>query len=152
MSKLEVNINSYLSLSEAKEIALTELFPNSPEYVAWNSMDDDVKEVVLIRGTRALETINYIGSRDVSNKLKWPRIIGGNEYTPYEIKLGALLNGLLEYVNLGDKRKQLQKAGVKKIVIGPTTEEYSDKVFKGPVFEEVYMYIRRFICDRAYVI
>lgn len=144
---LTVGVDSYISLEEAEEIVLNELFPTSKEYTTWVDLREMDKEVILRKGTRALEQFNYLGTRKPLATLKFPRAFDyKNDYIiPYEIKVGVVLQGIKLLLENSDKRATLIKAGVTSYKIGDISETYKN-TRTGDISDEVLVYINKYIC------
>lgn len=91
-SKIQVNVNSYVTLEEATEYVSTYYMTTSAEYQAWNSdsLSDSDKETALIASTQALNNLKYNGRKRVAGqKLAFPRVnvlMPGIYYTPFVVQ------------------------------------------------------------------
>lgn len=113
---LTVGENSYMSLEEADIIIEDELLDSDEEYTAWNSLSNDSKAKLILRGTRLVDTLPWRGIKynlSVVGSLQWPRIINNQLIDcPYDIKVGLLLQVIIDYINKGKKETQLMELGV----------------------------------------
>lgn len=113
---LTVGENSYMSLEEADIIIEDELLESDEEYTAWNSLSNDSKAKLILRGTRLVDTLPWRGIKynlSVVGSLQWPRIINNQLIDcPYDIKVGLLLQVIIDYINKGKKETQLMELGV----------------------------------------
>ena len=73
---LEVGINSYLTVEEADILVSNNLDDDSEDRLEWNKLSTDSKEKLLIKGTRLVDKLPYLGIKyNPSSELSWPRII-----------------------------------------------------------------------------
>ena len=113
---LTVGVNSYMSLEEANTIIENELLDSDEEYTLWNSLSDENKEKLIVRGTRTVDVIPFRGVKyNISSvkDLQWPRLID-NELIecPDDIKLGLLVQVLRDYKNKSKQETNLLELGV----------------------------------------
>ena len=113
---LTVGVNSYMSLEEANTIIENELLDSDEEYTLWNSLSDENKEKLIVRGTRIVDVIPFRGVKyNISSvkDLQWPRLID-NELIecPDDIKLGLLVQVLRDYKNKSKQETNLLELGV----------------------------------------
>lgn len=113
---LTVGVNSYMSLEEADVIIENELLDSDEEYTTWNCLSNDSKEKLIVKGTRLVDTLPWRGIKynlSVVGSLQWPRIINNQLIDcPYDIKVGLLLQVIIDYINKGKKETQLMELGV----------------------------------------
>ena len=113
---LTVGVNSYMNLEEADIIIEDELLDNDEEYTIWNSLSNDSKEKLIVKGTRLVDTLPWRGIKynlSIVGSLQWPRIINNQIVDcPYDIKVGLLLQVIIDYINKGKKETQLMELGV----------------------------------------
>lgn len=113
---LTVGVNSYMNLEEADIIIEDELLDSDEEYTTWNSLSNDSKAKLILRGTRLVDTLPWRGIKynlSVVGSLQWPRIINNQLIDcPYDIKVGLLLQVIIDYINKGKKETQLMELGV----------------------------------------
>lgn len=113
---LTVGVNSYMSLEEADTIIENELLDSDEEYTIWNSLSNDSKEKLIVKGTRLVDTLPWRGIKynlSIVGSLQWPRIINNQIIDcPYDIKVGLLLQVIIDYINKGKKETQLMELGV----------------------------------------
>lgn len=148
---LVVGDNSYVTLEEAQDIVSNELYPDSPEALLWEKLDNISKEIVCKRGTMAINSLNYIGENLVWNsKLKFPRYTLGINTVPREIKIATVVNGLIDKLVSSGENYSLQRQGVKDIKIGQSSISFSDKATQAVsgglmVYSEALAYIDRYL-------
>ena len=71
---LEVGVNSYVSLEEAKSIASYTNISTDPAYKLWLELSDEDKEVVLRNSCRAIDNLKFDGRRrSLGQVLEFPR-------------------------------------------------------------------------------
>ena len=113
---LTVGVNSYMSLEEADTIIENELLDSDEEYTIWNNLSNDSKEKLIVKGTRLVDTLPWRGIKynlSIVGSLQWPRIINNQIIDcPYDIKVGLLLQVIIDYINKGKKETQLMELGV----------------------------------------
>jgi len=148
---LKIGINSFLTLEEAEDIVATELYPSSDEVKLWESLDDISKENICKLGTMAINQFNYVGQRDTSKyNLKFPRYIRGVEVVPREIKIAAVVNGLMDRLVKNTQEYKLINKGVTKIKVVDSSADLDNKRFNGiVVYNEALIYINHLIVRRV---
>lgn len=114
--ELTVGVNSYMSIDEAKSLIENELLESDEEYNFWNTLSDDSKIKLIIRGTRLIDMLPFKGVKynlnDVES-LQWPRIINNKLIEcPDDIKIGLLIQTIRDYINKGKKENKLLELGV----------------------------------------
>lgn len=113
---LTVGENSYMNLEEANAIIENELLDSDEEYNTWNCLSNDSKAKLILRGTRLVDTLPWRGIKynlSVVGSLQWPRVINNKLIDcPYDIKVGLLLQVIIDYINKGKKETQLMELGV----------------------------------------
>lgn len=144
---LVIGDNSYLTLEEAQDIVDNELYPDSPEFELWGSLDEKGKELICRKGTMAINSLEFKGTRQVwKYKLKFPRIINGVEVLPTEVKIAAVMNGLIDKLVSSSEQYKLARNGVKSIAVGPDSVRLDTERFKGiRVYDEAKIYINSYI-------
>lgn len=92
MGKIEVGVNSYVTLEEAQAYVSTFYMSTSAEFKAWTSetLSDDDKETALIASAQALNNLKYNGRKRVpGQKLAFPRVtvlMPGIYWTPFVVQ------------------------------------------------------------------
>lgn len=129
--ELTVGTNSYMSLEEANTIVENELLDTSNEYKNWNSLNENNKTKLIIKGTRIIDSIPFRGVKYNLSKvgeLQWPRLIN-NELVecPPEIKVALIRQVLRDYTNSSRQEMQLQEMGVKSYSINKASISFGDK-------------------------
>lgn len=105
--ELEIGINSYMNLDEANSIVSNEYLSDEEEYKIWSDLSDDDKIKLIVRGTRQIDKLPFIGIKLVNWNLSWPRYIYNKEVdTPQEIKIAVLKNVLQEKKYSSTKEQQ----------------------------------------------
>lgn len=106
MPELVVGVNSFVNLDEANEIVNSHYTSLDNEFKLWNELSDSDKSVLLIRGTRLLNTERFLwkGQRVLSDQpLTFPRKLNNGKVVEFD---SAMKVGLLELVI----KKQIAKA------------------------------------------
>lgn len=91
-TKIEVGVNSYVTLEEAAKYVATYYMSGSAEFKAWNSeeLSDADKETALIASAQALNTLKYSGRKKIAGqRLAFPRantLMPGIYYTPFVVQ------------------------------------------------------------------
>lgn len=129
--ELTVGTNSYMSLEEANTIVENELLDTSNEYKNWNSLNENNKTKLIIKGTRIIDSIPFRGVKYNLSKvgeLQWPRLVN-NELVecPPEIKVALIRQVLRDYTNSSRQEMQLQEMGVKSYSINKASISFGDK-------------------------
>lgn len=129
--ELTVGTNSYMSLEEANTIVENELLDTSNEYKNWNSLNENNKTKLIIKGTHIIDSIPFRGVKYNLSKvgeLQWPRLIN-NELVecPPEVKVALIRQVLRDYTNSSRQEMQLQEMGVKSYSINKASISFGDK-------------------------
>ena len=150
---LTVGVNSYMSLEEANTIIENELLDSDEEYTLWNSLSDENKEKLIVRGTRTVDVIPFRGVKyNISSvkDLQWPRLID-NELIecPDDIKLGLLVQVLRDYKNKSKQETNLLELGVTNYKIKDASISLdTSKVNKlcNGIYNDIFdLYIRKWV-------
>lgn len=145
---LDVKTNSYIvSLEEAESIVKDTLYSDSPEFLLWEKLSDNDKEIVCKQGTKAINSLTFKGIRCIGESvLKFPRVIGNiRRDIPYEIKVATIMNGLIDKVNKSAEHYELRRNGVKSMTVGPNSVTFDSTVGGLIVYEEAREYIDKYI-------
>lgn len=148
--ELKVDINSYMSLEEANTIVENELLDTSNEYKDWNSLSENNKIKLIIKGTRMIDSIPFRGVKyNISRvgELQWPRLIN-NELIecPLEIKIALIKQVLRDYTNSSRQETQLQEIGVKSYSINKASISFGDKnstKLDNGIYNDIYFELLR---------
>lgn len=111
---IEIGVNSYMTFDEADSIVYSEYLPDEEERKLWDSLDAESKATLIIRGTRLIDSMHFIGVPITSwQKLSWPRRVWGSEVEcPDDVKIALIKNILQEKKYSRTKEQQLQDLGV----------------------------------------
>lgn len=148
--ELTVGTNSYMSLEEADAIVENELLDTSNEYRDWNSLSENNKTKLIIKGTRTIDSIPFRGVKYNISKvgeLQWPRLIN-NELVecPPEIKVALIRQVLRDYTNSSRQETQLQEMGVKSYSINKASISFGDKnstKLDNGIYNDIYFELLR---------
>ena len=141
---IKIGINSYMSLDEANEIIEEELLSDDSDLIAWRALSDTDKEKLVIRGTRLVDKLPFLGIKyNDEITLQWPRVMNNKEIEcPREIKIGLLKQVLRDYGNKDKQETKLQELGVKSYSIKNASISFSDvncnKLSNG-VYKNIYL-------------
>ena len=126
---LEVGVNSYLTVEEADILVSNNLDDDSEDSLEWNKLSTDSKEKLLIKGTRLVDKLPYLGVKyNPSSKLNWPRIINLNKKEcPDDVKLGLICQMIKSRRNSNKQELKLQELGVKDYKIKNASITFADK-------------------------
>ena len=126
---LEVGVNSYLTVEEANTLVSNYLDDDSEDSLEWNKLSTDSKEKLLIKGTRLVDKLPYLGVKyNPSSKLNWPRIINLNKKEcPDDVKLGLICQMLKSRRNSSKQELKLQELGVKDYKIKNASITFADR-------------------------
>lgn len=152
---LSIGRDSFVTLEEANSIINELYLDDEEEKVIWSKLSDSNKEVLLRRGTIALNKFNYIGHRDVnSNPLKFPRYINGVNVIPYDIKKATVIQSLYSQVVKGSEYHRLRKNGVSSMTVGPSSISFSNDSSSNDncVCDEAYSLIYRYVVNSIDII
>ena len=147
---LTVGTNSYMSLEEANTIVENELLDTSNEYTVWNSLSENNKTKLIIKGTRIIDSIPFRGVKYNISKvgeLQWPRLIN-NELIecPPEVKIAIIRQVLRDYTNSSKQETQLQEMGVKSYSINKASISFGDKnstKLDNGIYNDIYFELLR---------
>ena len=147
---LTVGTNSYMSLEEANTIVENELLDTSNEYTVWNSLSENNKTKLIIKGTRIIDSIPFRGVKYNISKvgeLQWPRLIN-NELIecPPEVKIAIIRQILRDYTNSSKQETQLQEMGVKSYSINKASISFGDKnstKLDNGIYNDIYFELLR---------
>lgn len=147
---LTVDTNSYMSLEEANTIVENELLDTSNEYTVWNSLSENNKTKLIIKGTRIIDSIPFRGVKYNISKvgeLQWPRLIN-NELIecPPEVKIAIIRQVLRDYTNSSKQETQLQEMGVKSYSINKASISFGDKnstKLDNGIYNDIYFELLR---------
>lgn len=147
---LVIGENSFVTLEEAQSIVEDELYSDSSEYTLWESLSDSDKEKICKKGTMAINSLEFIGQRYVwKTKLKFPRVIDGIETIPQEIKVAAVVNGLMDKVACSGEQYNLIKNGIKSMSVGPNSVSLDASKFNGVngarVYDDAKVLVRKYL-------
>lgn len=148
--ELTVGTNSYMSLEEANTIVENELLDTSNEYKNWNSLNENNKIKLIIKGTHIIDSIPFRGVKYNISKvceLQWPRLIN-NELVecPHEVKVALIRQVLRDYTNSSKQETQLQEMGVKSYSINKASISFSDKnstKLDNGIYNDIYFELLR---------
>lgn len=96
--ELIIGQNCYFDVAEANQMISDNFLPSKVEYIEWNKLTNEQKNVIIYRNTQLFENIYmfYCGCKVYNSQpMEWPRNI--NQVTvecPDIVKLGILLNGI----------------------------------------------------------
>jgi hypothetical protein len=126
---LEVGVNSYLTVEEADNLVSNNLDDDSEDSLEWNKLSTDSKEKLLIKGTRLVDKLPYLGVKyNPSSKLNWPRMININKKEcPDDVKLGLICQMIKSRRNSSKQELKLQELGVKDYKIKNASITFADK-------------------------
>lgn len=133
--ELVVGVNSYMDIEEADSIVLSEYLPDEEEYKLWSSLDNDGKSKLIVRATRVIENLPFIGVKLTPFGMSWPRRVWGEDIEcPDDIKIALLMNVLQEKKYAGTKEQQLQDLGVSSYKVKDASISFkssADSVYAG---------------------
>lgn len=90
---LEVGVNSYITIEGANDIVKKHLDKYNGLRSFWEILEDEEKEMYLIRAVEEMETVSFVGRKyRPTQALQFPR--APFEEVPYEIKLAQVYNAL----------------------------------------------------------
>lgn len=130
---MEVGVDTYLDIANADALVTSNFLSDEATRVTWEALSTADKEVLLVRGTRDVDSALYRGTQQMYKNvqpLNFPRIIDCVIVPVNDnIKL-ATIEQAVSYKGKSSAqsgmRKELQAQGVKKVSIGKITEEYDN--------------------------
>lgn len=129
--ELTIGVNSYMDLEEADALVKNELLATEEEYITWNSLSNDDKSKLIVRGTRLVDQLPFLGNKlnlDDVQGLHWPRLINNIKFEcPTDIKVGLIRQVIRSYINKNKQETKLQEMGVKNYSINKASISFSDK-------------------------
>lgn len=148
--ELTVGENSYMSLEEAEELIGSELLDTDEEYITWVGLIDDNKIKLIVRGTRLVDQLPFLGCKaELNNRqmLHWPRLINNVKVEcPSDIKLALLKQVLRDYKTKDKHETKLQEMGVKSYSINKASISFGDKnttKLENGVYNDIYYELLR---------
>lgn len=143
--ELTVGVNSYMDLDEAKALLDEELFSDDEELLLWNTLGDDDKTKLIIKGTRLIDKLPFRGVRNTLYKtdvLSWPRIINYELVEcPRDVKLGLLRQTLKDKINRSKHESKLIEMGVTSYKVSEASISFGDKnisKLSNGIYTEIY--------------
>jgi hypothetical protein len=149
--ELTIGVNSYMDLTEAEELVKNELLATEEEYITWNSLSDDDKTKLIVRGTRLVDQLPFLGYKlDNSQTLHWPRLLTAIKFEcPTDIKVGLIRQVIRDYSNRNKQENKLQELGVKTYSINKASISFGDKntsKLENGVYNDIFQeYFRRWV-------
>lgn len=143
--ELTVGINSYMDIEEADTLLNDELFSDDEELITWKSLSSEDKTKLIIKGTREVEQLPFLGYKINTNSretLQWPRLLGCEVVEcPRDIKLGILRQALRAKINRGSQYNKLMEMGVSNYKIKDASVSFSDtnnKKLSNGIYTDIY--------------
>ena len=132
--ELVVGQNSYITVAEADEIVASRFRSTSKEKQLWNSLDENDKAVVLIDTTEKYDNDNMLykyRKAEINQHLQFPRMMdtGSIIECPEIIKVGLLVQAILDIEAEDSEEKQLVKNGITKYKIKDAEVSFKDNAF-----------------------
>ena len=131
--ELIVGQNSYMTVAEADEIVTSRFRSTSKERQLWNNIGDD-KAVVIMSATDKYDNDNILykyKKADANQNLQFPRIDDNGNIIecPETIKVGLLIQAILDIEEDDSEEKQLVKNGITKYKIKDAEVDFKDNAF-----------------------
>lgn len=131
---LVVGQNSYVTVAEADEIIASRFRSTSKERLLWNSLDENDKAVVIIDTTEKYDNDSMLykyRKAEVNQPLQFPRIMdtGSIVECPEIIKVGLLVQAILDIEAEDSEEKQLVRNGITKYKIKDAEVTFKDTAF-----------------------
>lgn len=141
----EIGKNSYMSIDEANDIVNSIYFDEDEEYIIWKALKDEDKEKLIIKTTRIIDKLLFLGNFVNLYGMSWPRYINGRLVDcPDDVKIAIVVQSISDRIENKSKEANLIKKGVKSYSIKDASITFSDnasiksKVY-GAINQEVYM-------------
>jgi hypothetical protein len=151
--ELTIGVNSYMDLEEADTLVKNELLATEEEYITWNSLSDEDKAKLIVRGTKLVDQLPFLGNKlnlDDVQGLHWPRLITNIKFEcPTDIKVGLIRQVLRSYINKNKQETKLQEMGVKTYSINKASISFGDKnnsKLDNGIYSDIFQeYFRRWV-------
>jgi hypothetical protein len=117
-----------MELEEANKLVADELLSSDSDLVLWNSLSDEDKTKLIVKGTRLVDKLPFLGIKYKDEiELQWPRVLNNKEVEcPTEIKIGLIRQVLRDLGNKDKQETKLQELGVKEYSIKNASIKFGD--------------------------
>lgn len=125
-----VGKNSYVTLDEANDYIENYYTSNDKLRKAWEELEDTDKEVMLLNGARAIESLVLLGKRATrTQSMEFPRRIDHviQHEVPDNVKYAQIETSISFADTTIKKRQDLINAGVTQFRIGDLSETYGSR-------------------------
>lgn len=121
--ELIVGQNSYMTVAEADEIIASRFRSTSKEKQIWDSLNEIDKTIVIISTTEKYDNDNMsykYNKAEINQHLQFPRMIDNGSIIecPEKIKVGLLIQAILDIEEDDSEEESLRKAGIKSFADG----------------------------------
>ena len=132
--EIVVGQNSYMTVAEADEIIASRFRSNSKERQIWDSFDEKDKTVVIISTTEKYDNDNMLykyKKAEINQHLQFPRMMDNGSIVecPEIIKVGLLIQAILDIEEDDSEEKQLVRNGITKYKIKDAEVDFKDNAF-----------------------
>lgn len=126
--QFEVNVNTYMTVEEADSIIEDIYFEDDVEREYWESLDDVGKQRLILRGTKIIDTLPFLGVQYPGfQNMKWPRLITFRYVEcPYDVKVAIVLQSIKDILNSKKDEYNLLELGVKSYSIKGASISFAD--------------------------
>lgn len=132
--EIVVGQNSYFSVAEADEIIASRFRSTSKEKQIWDSLNEIDKTIVIISTTEKYDNDNMLykyKKAEVNQPLQFPRMMDNGNIIecPEIIKVGLLIQAILDIEEDDSEEKQLVRNGITKYKIKDAEVDFKDTAF-----------------------
>ena len=132
--ELVIGQNSYMTVAEADDIVASRFRSNSKEKQIWDSLDEKEKTIVIISTTEKYDNDNMLykyKKAEINQHLQFPRMIDNGSIIecPETIKVGLLIQAILDIEEDDSEEKQLVRNGITKYKIKDAEVAFKDNAF-----------------------
>ncbi len=138
VSVIEVGTNCYIDIEDADEYFALKYGADS-----WEALSDEDKDKLLISATRKIDRLPLRGTKRIYNQsLAFPRY---TDTIPTEVAQATCEEAFAMLNTAANKRKELQRQGVKSFSIGKLSETFQGSQSLSLVSEEAKELLRPWI-------
>ena len=132
--ELVIGQNSYMTVAEADGIIASRFRSTSKERQIWDNLNEKDKTVIIISTTEKYDNDNMLykyKKAEINQHLQFPRMIDNGSIIecPETIKVGLLIQAILDIEEDNSEEKQLVKNGITKYKIKDAEVDFKDTAF-----------------------
>ena len=126
---MQVGIDTYITVEQADDVIKNNVYSQSKQRKAWDSLSEEDKAVFLAQAMIEIESLVYLGVKaDQSQLLQFPR--KGQEDVPSQIQAAQALEACAIVIGVDDEnmRSQLRAQGITSFSLGSLSETYDTSI------------------------